>query len=65
MQQYLEQIQGIIRNYTKAPVPASALKELFDIYALLFWLDCLDGKIRHSQKRTKITFNNTSAGNGV
>jgi len=31
MQQYLEQIQGIIRNYTKAPVPASALKELFDI----------------------------------
>jgi len=31
MQQYLEQIQAIIRNYTKAPIPASALKELFAI----------------------------------
>jgi len=31
MQQYLEQIQAIIRNYTKAPVPVSALEELLSI----------------------------------
>jgi len=31
MQQYLEQIQAMIRNYTKASVPASVLEELFAI----------------------------------
>jgi len=31
MQQYLEQIQAIMRNYTKAPVPVSALEELLSI----------------------------------
>jgi len=33
MQQYLEQIQAIMRNYTKAPVPVSALEELLSISA--------------------------------